>query len=64
MQEYDRYINRQKPSLGLYVRSGAGLTDLADPKDWIFDGTMAQMELPPELVERIETAGHAFQNMD
>jgi hypothetical protein len=30
MQEYDLYINPQKPTVGLYVRTGAGLHDLAD----------------------------------
>lgn len=63
MQEYDRYINPQKPSLCLYVRSGAGLLDLADPDRWIFDGTVAKIELPPDLVQRIDAAGHAFQTM-
>ena len=36
MPEYDLYINPQKPSVGLYVRKGAGLPDLADPKEWVF----------------------------
>ena len=31
MQEYDLYINPQKPAVGLYVHKGAGLPDLADP---------------------------------
>ena len=64
MQEYDLYINPQKPSAGLYVRKGAGLPDLADTKQWIFDGTAAQGELPADLVKRIETNGHAFRDMD
>lgn len=64
MQEYDLYINPQKPSMGLYVRKGAGLPDLADPKEWTFDGTAAQGELPPDLVKRIEANGHAFRDMD
>lgn len=64
MQLYDRYINSQKPSLGLYVRSGAGLPDLADPKEWIFDGTADAVELPPDLVQNIEARGHAFRDMD
>jgi hypothetical protein len=63
MQEYDLYINSRKPALGLYVRSGAGLPDLADPKEWAFDGTAAAVELPPELVESIEARGHAFRDM-
>jgi hypothetical protein len=50
--------------VGLYVRKGAGLPDLADPKQWVFDGTAAQVELPAELVKKIETNGHAFRDMD
>ena len=64
MQEYDLYINSQKPAVGLYVRSGAGLPDLADAKNWVFDGTAAEVELPPDLVQSIETRGHAFRDMD
>jgi hypothetical protein len=64
MQEYDLYINPQKPSVGLYVRKGAGLPDLADPKEWVFDGTFAQDQLAPSLVQRIEAHGHAFRDMD
>jgi hypothetical protein len=64
MQEYDLYINPQKASVGLYVRKGAGLPDLAQPKDWAFDGTAAQTDLPPEFVKQIETNGHAFRDMD
>ncbi|MFZ0590325.1 MAG: hypothetical protein WAM39_07580 [Bryobacteraceae bacterium] len=64
MQEYDLYINPQKPTVGLYAPTGAGLPDLADPKEWLFDGTATQVELPPDLVKRIETNGHAFRNMD
>ena len=64
MQECDLYINPQKPRVGLYVRRGAGLPDLTDPNKWGFDGTAAQGELPPDLVERIETDGHALRDMD
>ena len=64
MREYDLYINPQKPAVGLYVRKAAGLPDLADPKEWVFDGTAAQDELPRSLVQSIETNGHAFRNMD
>jgi len=64
MQEYDLYINPQKPTVGLYVRKGAGLSDLADPEAWVFDGTAAQGELPPDLVRSIETNGHAFRDME
>ena len=64
MQEYDLYINPRKPTVGLYVRKGAGLPDLADPNEWAFDGTAAQGELPAKLVERVEINGHAFRDMD
>ena len=64
MQEFDLYMNPQKPSIGLYVRKGAGLPELADPREWAFDGTAAQSELPPDLVRKIETNGHAFRDMD
>jgi hypothetical protein len=49
MQEYDLYLNRQKPAVGLYVRKGAGLPDLADPKEWVFDGTAAKANCRPAL---------------
>ncbi len=64
MQEYDLYINPQKPTLGLYVRTGAGLPDLADPKQWVFDSTLAWNELSSELVRKINANGHAFQELD
>ena len=64
MPDYDLYINPQKPSVGLYVRKGAALPDLANPKEWVFDGTAAQGELPPDLVKKIEANGHAFRDMD
>jgi hypothetical protein len=64
MQEYDLYINPLRPSVGLYVRKGAGLSDLADPEGWVFDGSTTQGELPSDLVKRIETDGHAFRDMD
>jgi hypothetical protein len=64
MQEYDLYINSQKPTIGLYVRSGAGLPDLANSKEWVFDGTADAVDLPPDLVRSIETRGHAFRDMD
>lgn len=64
MPEYDLYINPQKPSIGLYVRKGAGLPDLVDPKEWVFDGTAVRTSLPSDLVKNIETNGHAFRYMD
>jgi len=63
MQEFDLYLNPQKLSIGLYVRKGAGLPDLADAKDWVFDGTATDANLPPELVKKIESNGHAFRDM-
>lgn len=63
MQEYDLYINPRKPTLGLYVRTGVGLPDLADPEQWVFDGTMAEDELSTDLVKNIEADGHAFREM-
>jgi hypothetical protein len=64
MQEYDLYINPQKPTLGLYVRTGAGLPDLTDPGQWVFDSTLAGNELSSELVQRINADGHAFEQLD
>jgi hypothetical protein len=54
LQEYDLYLNPQKPAVGLYARKGAGLPELADPKKWVLDGAGAQGELPPGLVRSIE----------
>jgi hypothetical protein len=64
VQEYDLYINPRKPSVGLYVRKGAGLSDLADSNEWLFDGTAVEGELPSEVVRSIERDGHAFREMD
>lgn len=64
MEEYDLYINVKKPAIGLYVRKGARLPDLADKKDWVFDGTAAQDLLPPSVIEGVNTDGHAFRDMD
>jgi hypothetical protein len=63
LREYDLYINPQKPTLGLYVRTGAGLPDLADPERWVFDSTIAESELPTDLVQSIEAHGHAFREL-
>jgi hypothetical protein len=64
MQRYDLYINEKKPGIGLYVRNGFGLPDLADPSEWIFNGTSEQDLLPSSVVEGVEANGHAFRNMD
>jgi hypothetical protein len=64
MEEYDLYLNAKKPSIGLYVRKGAGLPDLADGEDWVFDGTSAEDLLPRSVVEGVAANGHAFRDMD
>lgn len=64
MQEYDLYINSQKPTLGLYVRAGSGLPDLANLNQWVFESTLAGAELSSELVQKIDADGHAFQELD
>jgi hypothetical protein len=51
MQEYDLYVNPQKPTVGLYVRAGASLSDLAHPEQWVFDGTFTPSDLPADLVK-------------
>lgn len=63
MQEYDLNINPQKPTLGLYVRTGAGLPDLADSGQWVFESTLAAHELSQDLVQRINAHGHAFEEL-
>jgi len=63
MQKYDLYIDEKKPGIGLYVRTGSGLPDFADPSDWIFSGSAEQDLLPSSVVEGVETNGHAFRNM-
>jgi len=64
MKEYDLYINAKKPAVGLYVRAGAVLTDFADPKEWVFDGSATEELLPASVVEGVEAVGHAFRDMD
>ncbi|MBN9054727.1 MAG: hypothetical protein BGO06_16795 [Shinella sp. 65-6] len=64
MQSYDLYLNPAKPAIGLYVRAGAGLPDLVDAKDWIFDGTMEKDALPSDVVKAVAENGHAFRDMD
>ncbi len=64
MQEFDFYINLAKPSLGLYVRKGAGLPDLADASGWQLDGTVTDADLTPALLKALEANGHAFQELE
>ncbi|WP_427306142.1 hypothetical protein [Cupriavidus sp. H39] len=63
MQEFDFYINPQKPTLGLYVRKGAGLPDLADARQWQLEGTVPETDLPREALKGLEANGHAFQEL-
>lgn len=63
MQEFDFYINLQKPTLGIYVRKGAGLPDLADAKQWRLEGTVAESELPAGFLKELDANGHAFQEL-
>jgi hypothetical protein len=44
--------------------ASAFMSDLVDPKEWVFDGTAARTGLPSDLVKNIETNGHAFRDMD
>jgi len=64
MEEYDLYLNLKKLAIGLYVRKGAGLPDLVDKKDWVFDGTAVQNLLPPSVLDGVAASGHAFRDMD
>jgi hypothetical protein len=64
MEEYDVYINVKKPAIGLIVRKGASLPELADKADWVFDGTTFQDLLPPSVIEGVNAFGHAFRDMD
>lgn len=64
MKEYDLYINKNKPSVGLYVLKGAGLPDIDDKSDWLFDGTQAEDLLPRQVVEGVIANGHAFRRMN
>ncbi len=64
MENYDLYLNPQKPAIGLYVRTGAGLPAIADAKVWIFDGTVEKDSLPSDVVKAVEANGHAFRDMD
>lgn len=64
MENYDLYLNSQKPSIGLYVPAGAGLPDIADAKNWIFDGTVEKDALPSKVIDALKANGHAFRDMD
>lgn len=62
-QEFDFYINLKKPTLGLYVRKGMGLPDLADTADWQFSGHVWQSELDAPLIKGLEENGHVFKEL-
>lgn len=64
MENYDLYLNPEKPAIGLYVRAGARLPDIADAKGWIFDGTAEKDSLPSDVMKAVEANGHAFRDMD
>jgi hypothetical protein len=36
------------------MRAGAGLPDIADAKNWIFDGTAEKDALPSDVVKALE----------
>ncbi len=59
-QEFDFYINLSRPTLGLYVRKGAGLPDLANPNQWQLEGHVWQNEIPPDKLKELEANGHLF----
>ncbi|KOF53637.1 MULTISPECIES: hypothetical protein [unclassified Achromobacter] len=62
-QEFDLYLNLAKPTLGLYTPKGAGLPDLAHPREWRFSGHIWQSELAPALLKELQENGHAFQEL-
>lgn len=64
MEEFDLYINAKKPAVGLYVKKGGSLPDLADKNDWLFANVAFQGNLPPNIVQEINENGHAFRDMD
>ncbi len=63
MKKFDFYINPTKPTLGLYVRQGAGLPDLADANQWQLEGQVWENEVAPEILKGLEANGHAFQEL-
>jgi hypothetical protein len=64
LEEFDLYINAKKPAVGLYVRKGVGLPDLADKNDWLFANVAFEGDLPQNIVQEINKNGHAFRDMD
>ena len=64
VQSFDLYINPKTPALGLYVRTGGSLPGFANPRQWIFDRTVAEDELSADIVQGIKATGHTFQRLD
>lgn len=64
MVEFDRYLNPNRPMIGLYVKKGAGLPDLRDANTWLFDGTVGPDEVPAATINEIEASGHAFVDLE
>ena len=63
MKEFDFYINLKKPTLGLYVKKGAGLPDLADANLWELEGQIWENELTPAVLSELDANGHAFKEL-
>lgn len=65
MKTFDFYTNTQKPTLGLYVRKGEGLPDLAskDASQWTLAGTLSENQVPASISKEIDENGHAFQEL-
>lgn len=63
MQSFDFYINPARPTLGLYVRHGAGLPDLLDASQWQLEGQVWANELQPATLQGLQANGHAFQEL-
>ncbi|GLQ97662.1 hypothetical protein [Dyella mobilis] len=63
MQSFDFYISPARPTLGLYVRHGAGLPDLVDAKQWQLEGQAWASELQPAILQVLDANGHAFQEL-
>lgn len=64
-QEFDFYINQKKPTLGLYVKKGAALSDFSENEaaDWSLSGHVWQDQIAAPLLAEIEVNGHAFQEL-
>jgi hypothetical protein len=63
MRLFDFYTNPRKPTLGLYVRKGEGLPDLADASQWALTGTLSENQVSASIAKEIDEIGHAFQEL-